>query len=392
MFHKKNPNLEKFIKQLGSHMDLCYVFESQLRTSQTVKPIIIILHKGNHSTSMEDKIMEMKSNFEPDHQYTIVIYPMSYAISLFKEYNLFFIQHCQKENLIYQLKDSSMEELEVEDLEFTFENISEQFDNQLLSCFYYYDAALENRDDGNLVKALINLQAYHKSLFDIAALFHLGYKFKTGSILELQNLMAPYDKKLGNIYNKHSNEELQLLKLLDQVSGEATLLNSTLNENQIELLIAKASRTREATVELFSSQIKAAKLSFEKFDKLRTLTQTEKNQDYQKIRQHVQQLVNRKIMELRPGHNKTYYKSNIKIDGPADILYHISAMLKVCITALGRENTSNLPNSNMNIQTTLEHILQLLPFEEVECLERIIKELEITTEHYVLEPPRQLYA
>ena len=73
-------------------------------------------------------------------------------------------------------------------------------------------------------------------------------------------------------------------------------------------------------------------------------------------------------------------------------MYHIAAMLKVCILALGNDHTDRFPEPKLNIQTTLEHILDLLPFEEMECLERIIHELEINTNHYVLEPPKCYYA
>lgn len=392
MFHEKNPQLKKIIDQLGSQLDLCYVFESQMRTVETVKPIIIVLHRGNHSAVTEDTILEMKSIFKLAHLYTFKIYPLDYAFTSLKGYNLFFMQHCQKENVIYQLKDANLEELDMEVNEVTFEIIRELIDDELSSCVHYFDAALEFKEEGNFVKALVNLYTYHKSLMDIAAQFHLGQEFEATSISELQNLMAPFDRGLGAVYDIHSKEDWRLLKLLDQVSKQNTLMTCSINEKQIEALIAKASKTLDTTMNLFRSQLKAAKLSFEKLDKLRRLSQPKTSEEYQKIREDVQKLVNRKIMELRPGHNKTYYKTNMKIDGSADILYHISGMLKVCIMALGNENTNLFPNPNFNIQTTLEHILQLLPFEEVECLERIIKELEITTDHYVLEPPRYLYA
>lgn len=63
--------------------------------------------------------------------------------------------------------------------------------------------------------------------------------------------------------------------------------------------------------------------------------------------------------------------------GLSDILYDIAGIMKVCIIALeyadGRFNRL-IPQPHVNIQTALEHILQLLPFEEMECLEEIIKE------------------
>lgn len=392
MFNEKNPQIEKIIDQLGSMLDLCYVFESQLRCVDMVKPIIIILHQGDHNSFTEDMDEKIKSLFKTAHLYTFKIFGLDYALTSLKEHNLFFIQHCQKENIIYKLKCANPKEIQMEINEVTFELIREHIDDQLSSCVHYFDAALEFKEEANYVKALVNLNIYHKSLMDIAAKFHLGHEFEATQIRELQELMAPFNRELGAIYDIHSKEDWRLLKLLDQISEHSIIMTSPINEEQIEALINKASQTLDATLNLFRNQHKAAKISYERSHKIRPLSQPKTSKEYQKIREDVQALVNRKILELRPGHNKTYYKANMKIDGPADILYHISGMLKVSIMALGNENSNLFPNPNLNIQTTLEHVLQLLPFEEVECLERIIKELKITTDHYVLEPPRYLYA
>ncbi|MGS2740179.1 hypothetical protein [Sinomicrobium sp. M5D2P17] len=50
--------------------------------------------------------------------------------------------------------------------------------------------------------------------------------------------------------------------------------------------------------------------------------------------------------------------------------------MKVCIIALEYADgkfSDLIPQSHINIQTALEHALQLLPFEEIECLEEHIR-------------------
>ena len=386
MIQIKNPQLEKIIEQLATMLDLCYVFESQLKSGNSVRPLIIVLHQGDQTTIAETKALKLESIFKTLPWYTFKIFTNQYALTSLKEHHLFFLQHCVEENNIYSAIDATFEAFKVPINWTSFDLIREQTDEQFNSCIHYFYAAVEYKEDGLLDKALSSIYSYHKCLMDIAAKLYLGERFENISIKELQSKMASFDIKLGSIYNLNHKEDYRLLQLLDQVAEHGYFTLTPENDKQVEALIAKASKTLDATKELLRNQLEATKISFKNLGKLKQLPPQNSSKEYQKIREEVQKLVNRKIKELRPGHEKTYYKASLKIDGPADILYHISSVLKVCIIALGNENSNQFPNPNLNIQTTLEHILQLLPFEEIECLEKIIKELDITTDHYVLEP------
>mgnify|MGYP001364195133 FL=1 len=67
--------------------------------------------------------------------------------------------------------------------------------------------------------------------------------------------------------------------------------------------------------------------------------------------------------------------------------------MKVCIIALEYADSSYgrlIPEPHVNIQTALEHILQLLPFEEVECLEEIIEEYILPYENQEKETVKNI--
>ena len=101
------------------------------------------------------------------------------------------------------------------------------------------------------------------------------------------------------------------------------------------------------------------------------------------IKAKINELVNKKLYELSPDSDKYYYKTNFMVLGLSDILYDIAGIMKVCIIALEHADSRFnrlIPQPHVNIQTALEHILQLLPFEEMECLEEIIKENELPYE------------
>ena len=101
------------------------------------------------------------------------------------------------------------------------------------------------------------------------------------------------------------------------------------------------------------------------------------------IKAKINELVNIKLCRLSPDSDKYYYKTNFMVHELSDILYDIAGIMKVCIIALEHADSRFnrlIPQPHVNIQTALEHILQLLPFEEMECLEEIIKENGLTYE------------
>ncbi|MDT0642829.1 HEPN domain-containing protein [Zunongwangia sp. F363] len=97
--------------------------------------------------------------------------------------------------------------------------------------------------------------------------------------------------------------------------------------------------------------------------------------DIIEIRSKLQALLEKKLYRLKK--DKLVYRSEFPISGIADVIYTIGGILKVCILASNNAGTSysrSIPQPNVNIQTVLEHVLELLPYEEMECLEDIIKE------------------
>lgn len=390
MFPEKDPQLEKIMHQLSPILDLRYVFKSQLRSTASKQPLMIVLHQGSTATVTQAMIAKMNLIFKQAPAYTFKVFPLKGALNSLKQHNLFFMQHCQAKNLIYPQKNAHLQQFNLKLSQGTFDLAREQIDRQLSSCVHHLDAACEYKEEGSYTKALHCLYSYQKNVMDIAAAFHFGQPFQEVLLSECQKLFAPYDTRLGTVYDTGNKQDGLLLHYLDQTATGN--LPTSINAEQIVQITTKANTVLKATLNLFRKQLLATKHAIKKRGKPKQLPQTGTSGKEQKIREDLQKLVDRKILELRPGHEKIYYKAHLKIDGTADIMYHIAAMLKVCILALGNDHTDRFPEPKLNIQTTLEHILDLLPFEEMECLERIIHELEINTNHYVLEPPKCYYA
>lgn len=63
-----------------------------------------------------------------------------------------------------------------------------------------------------------------------------------------------------------------------------------------------------------------------------------------------------------------------QVNGYQDLLFHIEAMINVCILALGNPNAEehkNIREPHVHVQTVLEMAAQLIPFEEAEILDQM---------------------
>ena len=70
---------------------------------------------------------------------------------------------------------------------------------------------------------------------------------------------------------------------------------------------------------------------------------------------------------------KELYTVNLITDGYLETSFMISSLLKVCITALDAERTPNsvVPEPEQNIREVLGYILNMIPYEEMEFLDKI---------------------
>ncbi|WP_036380719.1 hypothetical protein [Muricauda sp. MAR_2010_75] len=62
------------------------------------------------------------------------------------------------------------------------------------------------------------------------------------------------------------------------------------------------------------------------------------------------------------------------VKGYQDLLFHVEAMINVCVLALGNPNAEehkNIREPHVHVQTVLEVAAQLIPFEEAELLDEM---------------------
>ncbi|MDO6603170.1 hypothetical protein [Arenibacter palladensis] len=70
---------------------------------------------------------------------------------------------------------------------------------------------------------------------------------------------------------------------------------------------------------------------------------------------------------------KEFYTVNLITEGYLETSFMISSLLKVCITALDAERSPNrvVPEPDQNIREVLGYVLNIIPYEEMEFLDKI---------------------
>ena len=88
----------------------------------------------------------------------------------------------------------------------------------------------------------------------------------------------------------------------------------------------------------------------------------------------VKELAKEHFYTLKPfPSKKELYTVNLITEGYLETSFMISSLLKVCITALDAERTPNrvVPEPYQNIKEVLGYVLNMIPYEEMEFLDKI---------------------
>ena len=398
MEDQKDIKQDKIINKLKSLLEINYIYKSRIEENDSFKPLFIVILKGNCS-SLTHKLSSMIAKiFQEETDFLYRIFSFEYARQQLKEDNLFFIRGCNPANLIYKSPNTENQIIDKTTDTNALNKIEGVFEKEHNKINAFLDGANFYIEKENFPQAAFMLHQYIELWFRCAGLFIMGKERKSHSIKELQTYLKAFAPVLGNLFNTEIEEEKNLLKLLDEAYIATRYLdNYHINKGQVQKILEKANGVYAHICGLFKDKMQACRNKLSDTQDPKKEPDTKKNveplTDYQEIRDKIQKLIKRKLYELKPGSKKFYYKANFRIGGPADILYDIAGIKKVCIIALEYADSSYgrlIPEPHVNIQTALEHILQLLPFEEVECLEEIIEEYILPYENQEKETVKNI--
>lgn len=137
-------------------------------------------------------------------------------------------------------------------------------------------------------------------------------------------------------------------------------------QHNVDKVIARLS---ENDLEIFRTIISQAKRS--------KSTNSEKPiPKHSKIKEKITELAKRKLYKSKLNSDQLYYKTDLEVCGLSDILYNIASIIRISIMALENSysgDDTQVLQFHTTIRNSLDLVLQLLPFDEVDCLEEIIE-------------------
>ncbi|GBF21218.1 HEPN domain protein [Arenibacter sp. NBRC 103722] len=247
----------------------------------------------------------------------------------------------------------------------------------------FVKAADELISERQLVIAAFNLHQAFELSFRFIEQICLGKSKTTHSIISHIKYCEPFFPTLKPFSKVTKTDNNELLLLLEHTYSVARYGDEyEINELQVRLMRSEFDEFIKDIESLYNMHLNHCTRRINGNDnkadytiKTETIHGPPKKDDL--IMAKISNLIHKKQYKLRPGETESLYKTEFMVTGFTDVLYDIASIMKVCILTLGYTDSyfnKLIPEPNINVKTALEHILQLLPFEEMECLEEIIKE------------------
>lgn len=371
-----NTKQEQIISKLKSLLEIKYVYESKVKNKDVFKSLLIVILKGNCSSLTHELSSMVAKIFQEETNYLYRIFSFEYALQQLKEDNLFFVHGCAWKKLIYQHPDEELDNFyEYRFSEQTLSTIHSAFEKEENKITAFMDGALFFVEKKNLSHAAYMLHQYIELWFRFGAFLTMGKERKSHSIKELQTYINSYSPKLGKLFNTEIEGELNLLKLLDDAYITTRYENNYhINLEQVFEIQEKAKLIYTLVSNLFTDKMSACKkiLNKQNFSKNQI---PEANGGF--ILDKIKKLTQEHFYILKPHpHRKDVFHLNLLTNGYLDTSFMIANLLKVCIMALEADYSPNplIKEPENDVSEVLGYVLQMIPFEEMELLDKV-KEL-----------------
>ncbi|MBC9794888.1 HEPN domain-containing protein [Sinomicrobium weinanense] len=367
-------SIPQIIDKIVNLLEVQYIYRSTVEVKGEEKPLLLILWQESSSGLPDDLAPLVHQVFREHSGVLFRTYALSFAERQLREGNLFFIDACKPENLKYCIPGQHLPTLtEGMDMGKALEAAQDRFQKEYSKAAGFKEGALFYMEQQNHVQAAFMLHQSIELAYRLTELLAIGKEKVCHSIASHQKYIRAFIPELGALF--HPEEETVLLQLLDDAyKGVRYGTDYYIRPEQIDKIYAKSETQLTMVKELFRTKWDACKKEAVEKKKENSSIAL---QDNHKIRKKIETLAKSKYYKSRPDSDKLFYKADFLVSGPANVLYDIAGIMKVCIIALGYIDgsfSSLIPQPHMNIQAALEHALQLMPFEEMECMEAILEE------------------
>ncbi len=396
----ENNNDDETIKKLVLHItrqiniNQIYLINGDEESSHPYRLIIIIEDMAKRFKQRVKEILEESLQEYP--RYSAQFFTLHYIQNITSEGNTFFVNHCNKERLIYY--HHNYEE------GWLFHNVElsvvvlkgrENFLNQeekILGFKNGADLFLENKSFGH---AAFMLHQTIEHSFLAAEYFLMGKTFTGHLISDHQNFIGNLQKEFKDIFPRENETDTDLLNKLNKAYCDTRY---SLNYQIREELVLEINKRAEDLTQLVKKYVEAELLKCERLLKnnyqKRPLEKTFNkhepktidNEADESILEKIKKLGKQNFMTLEPigGNREGYYLNYARVYDYLDLFALLNSTLNVCILALEEQQdcTLDIRNKEYDVKAVLSFAKNLIPLEEATFLDKM-RELILSTEKNV---------
>lgn len=382
---EKKKQLSALLDSMLNMLTLDIIFLSERQNEGGHPYYLITAFVDANIDPVPNEVINLIGKMESEYSdFKIRIYTQATSETTLERGSLYFVEHCCLGFTVFANSEG----------ECTLDYKSLPVNKLLKRTVRYFDAEMRKINGFvNAADGLIARKQFGIAAFNLHQAFELGFRFieqmclgkskVTHSIISHIKYCEPFFPNLKPFSEVSKIVNNELLVLLEHAYSVARYGDEyQISEAQINRIRSEFNAFIKSVEALYNKHLHHCRQRIDGTDNNgdETLKTEITNGSPKKdglILEKINELVDRKMYRLSPSSDKYYYKTEFMVTGLADVLYDIAGIMKVCIIALEHADTGFsrlIPQPHVNIQTALEHILQLIPFEEMECLEEIIKE------------------
>ena len=335
-----NEIIAKVVEEIG--VERIYLNRGTDRHTFTYRLTIITrLEQKDFSEQIRPVINSILKQY-PD--YTYRVFASSYAFSELSQGNLYFLNNCHKNDLVYETGNDNLPGNYLDsETKALYEKIKQNFKRDMSRLKSFKKGVHFFRTQKNLPQSAFMMHQAFEQGYRIIERFICGSTKICHSIKNHQAYVLKSLGKLEGIFHIESDTDSKLLDLLEDAYSSARYSNSyDISNQEIEQLSQK--------LRLFINEIQSW---FE-----HELSIFKKNMIDDVAKHHSERITDRSN-QYEGGNvlRRTEFASSL------EMLYRARSMISLCLTCLQKD--VDPPGVDVNyIQTTLKSVLELLTFEE----------------------------
>ncbi|MBO0343067.1 hypothetical protein [Flagellimonas profundi] len=293
------------------------------------------------------------------------VFSLVYAKTELANGNLYFINHCRTEHLIFGNQQINFPGIYFENQ--TNEKFQSNFRASLKGCLAFQKGFKYFMSDNNLSQAA----------FMAHQAFELGYRVLEGFLcgkvkichkIEVhQKFMERSIHRTKGMFKLDDNTEMELLERLDRAYSSSRYDNSFhIERDQLDILEQKLECFLDEIRLLFEEELELLKTIVTNGKKTSPETQ---NREEPNLLDAIRQLGEDNFAMMRPANRwtkKGYYLNHVYMHSHFSLFCSLRSTLNVCILALDEhcDMTLDIKNVKEDVKTVLEFTKNLVPLEE----------------------------